>query len=303
MHRHLARPAGVRPGRNGLAARSAAAAAILILAGLAYIGLLQYFGVSETPIERQFGATVPDQARLHIYLEALSIDPLNQSMQVRLSLTPGPSLRSDLVTAPDRDLVLAVTHGETVQELRLPANQPIAPASFEVSLRKGKVVSYPFDRYQAALGVQCFERGASVGGQPKPLPIAVSVWEALLGFTMETSEGKIDSADEVHIVFAIHRSGAFVVFALAAYAAMVVLALCALTVGVLVFLRIRRAEATLIAALGAIVFTLPALRNVLPGAPPLGVRADLLVFLWTELAAAIALALLVFTWSRTGPPP
>jgi hypothetical protein len=82
---------------------------------------------------------------------------------------------------------------------------------------------------------------------------------------------------------------------------MIVLGCCALAVGILVFFGAKRAEATLIGALGAIVFTLPALRNILPGAPPLGVRADLLVFLWTELAAAIALALLVVSWSRAEP--
>jgi hypothetical protein len=35
--------------------------------------------------------------------------------------------------------------------------------------------------------------------------------------------------------------------------------------------------------------------------PPLGVEADMWVFLWTELAAVLALALLVFKWARTGP--
>jgi len=42
---------------------------------------------------------------------------------------------------------------------------------------------------------------------------------------------------------------------------------------------------------------LPVLRNALPGAPPLGVRLDMLVFLWTELAAVFALGLLVFNWA------
>ncbi len=293
----------MRPWPNGSTARAAAVAAILILAAIGYIGLLQYFGASETPVERRLGAAAADPAGVEAYVEALGIDPLNQSMQVRVSLTPGPSLRGDLATAPDRDLVLVVSHGKTIQELGLPANQPIAPATFEVALRKGQAVSYPLDRYQADLGIRCLEKPPSPGGGPKALPISVTVWEALLGFRLETSEGAAAKPGEAHINFAIRRSGAFIVFALAAYGAMVVLACCALAVGVLVFFGVRRAEATLIGALGAIVFTLPALRNVLPGAPPLGVRADLLVFLWTELAAAVALALLVFTWSRSGPRP
>jgi hypothetical protein len=45
------------------------------------------------------------------------------------------------------------------------------------------------------------------------------------------------------------------------------------------------------------------LRNALPGSPPLGVEADVWVFLWTELAVVLALALLVFKWARAGPRP
>ena len=37
--------------------------------------------------------------------------------------------------------------------------------------------------------------------------------------------------------------------------------------------------------------------------PPLGVRADTLVFLWTKIAAVIAIALFVSTWAHYGPRP
>ena len=83
---------------------------------------------------------------------------------------------------------------------------------------------------------------------------------------------------------------------------MVVLACCAL-VGIATFAGVRQAEATLIGALAAIAFALPVLRNALPGSPPLGVQADVWVFLWTELAVVLALALLVFRWARAGPSP
>ena len=53
----------------------------------------------------------------------------------------------------------------------------------------------------------------------------------------------------------------------------------------------------------AMVLALPFLRNALPGAPPLGVLADLFVFLWAEIAAVIALGLVVIMWARRGPSP
>ena len=84
---------------------------------------------------------------------------------------------------------------------------------------------------------------------------------------------------------------------------MIVLACCTLAIGILTFSDVRRPEATLIGAVAAIVFALPVLRNALPGSPPLGVEADVWVFLWTELAVVLALALLVFKWARAGPRP
>lgn len=84
---------------------------------------------------------------------------------------------------------------------------------------------------------------------------------------------------------------------------MLVMMVCALTISSLGFLGVRRIEVTLIGALGAMIFALPALRNALPGAPPLGVRADILIFFWAELGAVIALCLFISAWARQGSRP
>jgi hypothetical protein len=76
-----------------------------------------------------------------------------------------------------------------------------------------------------------------------------------------------------------------------------------LIIGSLVFVGVRRIEVTLTGALGAVIFALPALRGALPGAPPLGVRADALVFFWAELAAIIGFCLFVLAWARRGASP
>jgi hypothetical protein len=84
---------------------------------------------------------------------------------------------------------------------------------------------------------------------------------------------------------------------------MAVLAACALLIGSLIFIGIRRIEATFAGALGAIIFALPALRAAMPGMPPLGIRADVLTFFWAELGAIVALCLFVAAWVRGGARP
>ena len=136
--------------------------------------------------------------------------------------------------------------------------------------------------------------------EPKPLAAKVTVWEGALGFHLRSVERAASVPGEVKVSIEIRRGGAFILLAFAAYGAMVVLGCCALAIGLITFIGARRAEATLIGAIAAIAFAMPVLRNALPGAPPLGVRADVYVFLWSELAAVIGLARVTLDWARTG---
>ena len=64
--------------------------------------------------------------------------------QGNISLVVSPTLRERSLTAPDRDLVLVITHGRTGHEFKFPANEPITPRMFELDLSGGNVDEYPF---------------------------------------------------------------------------------------------------------------------------------------------------------------
>ena len=238
-----------------------------------------------------------------IYIEPISIDALSEAMQVRATIEPSLSAGGEVLAGSGRDLTLIITHDETVEEIKLAANEHIAAASFEMDSNEGSVAHYPLDSYRADLGVQVFEARSPSTGPTTPLPARITMWEGVLGFHLHTAQRLGAESGKVQLSLDITRSGAFALFALAAYGAMVVLGGCAFVIGFLTFVDVRRPEATLIGALAAIAFALPVLRNALPGAPPLGVQADMFVFLWTELVAVFSLALLVFKWARIGPRP
>jgi Domain of unknown function (DUF4436) len=254
-------------------------------------------------VERQFGATGAGESQVRVYVEPVNVDALNDSMQVRVSLTPSRAFPGEQMTAPERDLALMVAHDGWIERIDVRANQPVPTVTFAVDLNEGDVKDYPLDAYGATLRVACLDTASSAAGDAKLLPARLTVWEGLLGFHVETSEQPGGRPGEVRLNFQIRRSGAFAFFALAAYGAMLVLACGALTIGVLVFIGVRRPEVAQVSALGAVTFALPVLRNALPGAPPLGVHADMFVFLWTELAAVIALGMVVAIWARHGPRP
>jgi hypothetical protein len=270
----------------------------LIALTAGYLHVVRHFRITELPRERHFGSPGTVKPAGEVYLEPIGIDALNEAMQMRAYLSPSISDSKNARTASDRDLTLLVTHDETVEEVKLAAADHLATSTFEVDLNKGNVTHYPLDAYQARFDVQLLEGKSSL-----KLPVRVTMWEGVLGYNLHTTSQPGSDPYDVELTTAITRSGAFALFALCAYGAMIMLACCALAIGILTFIDVRRPEATLVGALAAIVFALPVVRNALPGSPPLGVEADLWVFLWTELAAVLALALQVFKWAKSGPRP
>jgi hypothetical protein len=282
-----------QPSRN---ARLLALVILLFSLMISYVLTLRHFNVFELPSERHFGAIGPVEPAGEVYLEPTGIDAPNDAMQMRAYLSPIVSESKNTNTGSDRDLTLLVTHDKTVEEVKLAAAGHLATSTFEVDLNEGSVTHYPLDAYRAQFRVQLLDTKSSLR-----LPVRITVWDGVLGYNLHTTSEPGADPDDVELTTTVTRSSAFVLFALCAYGAMIVLAGCALVVGVLTFIDVRQPDATLIAALAAIIFALPVFRNALPGSPPLGVEADMWVFLWTELVAVLALALLVYKWAKTGP--
>jgi hypothetical protein len=269
--------------------------ALLIALTAGYLMILRHFNVSEQPGERIFSATGSVGAA-EVYLEPLSIDATNQGMQLRAYLSPNLSNDKNARAGADRDLTLLITHDKTVEEIKLAAGGHMASSTFEVDLNDGSVTDYPFDSFVARLGVQVLDGKASLN-----LPARITVWEGVLGYNLHTTSPPGADPTDVQLVIAISRGGAIVLLALCGYAIMLVLGFCAVVMGVLTFINVRPPETGLIGSLAAFAFALPVLRGLLPGSPPLGVTADMWVFLWAEMVNVLALALVVFKWAHAGP--
>ena len=77
------------------------------------------------------------------------------------------------------------------------------------------------------------------------------------------------------------------------------LALC--TVGaVIVWLRGRKIEVSMLGWMGALHLALVPLRNAMPAVPPTGVLSDFIAFFWAEIIIAVCMATIVITWLKRG---
>lgn len=94
------------------------------------------------------------------------------------------------------------------------------------------------------------------------------------------------------------RAGGTLGFVVVVMILMAVLAVAALSVSIRVFRKPGTIEATMASWQAALLFALVPLRNFLPGAPPIGVWIDVLVFYWVILALMFSMALFTYTWLR-----
>jgi hypothetical protein len=279
-----------------LSHRVVALAALLAGCAVTYSLLLAQFDLSKGPTEAEFGAPSSD-ARVRLYLQPTQVDPVNDSLQMRISVVPDPSA-GDAATIADRDYLLKIRRGKQTEHVQIRASQPLPEVTFDFDLDSGDVRDYPLDRYVSVIGLVASERAQD--GSERPLPIHATAWEGILGFSLKGQQIVAQQPNELRLQFDIRRTGAVSFFGVTLYGAMIVISVCALVVGGLVFVGIRQIDLTLLGALGAMIFALPARRNALPGAPPLGVRADILIFFRSELGAVIALCLFVTAWARRG---
>jgi Domain of unknown function (DUF4436) len=280
-----------------LSRRAVILAALLIGCAVVYGTILAQSDLSRGPDEAELGA-LAGRADVALYVQPIQIDAVNESMQVRISIVPLPDAK---VTIADRDFLLTIQRGGQLDHVQIQAGQLLPEVTFSLDLHEGDVRDYPLDRYVSLIILAASERAQD--GNEKSLPIHVTAWEGVLGFDVKAKSVSSQRSEELWLQFAVSRTGGVAFFAIAIYGAMLVMMLCALIIGSLVFVGIRRSEAALVGALSAIIFALPALRNALPGAPPLGVRADIFIFFWAELGAVIALCLFIAAWARQGAPP
>jgi hypothetical protein len=280
--------------------RAALLAALVGACALAYGLMLARFDLLDRPVEIELGQALGGRG-IALYLQPIQVDPVNASMLMRISMAPGTVQGEAAAAVADRNLLLRIRRSRQVEQVTVGAGQPLPEVVFDFNLKDGDVRDYPLDRYGATMALAVSERGAD--GAETPLPIHVTVWEGLLGFSVSGQPAPAQGPEAVGLSLEIRRTRAVSIFGIAIYGAMVVMAGCALLIGSLVFVGIRRIEVTFAGALGAIIFALPALRAALPGAPPLGVRGDVLFFFWAEFGALVALCLFVAAWARRGAQP
>ncbi len=276
---------------SGMRGRVTLLIGLLLAAIISYIGLLAllYSDRDKPDVELVF-AVAGSEPPLDLTLNLLSLDPVREVINVRIEIVKPSESRSwrTLKPADVHDFVINVD--DRYLTFQIPVEGSGAKAVLEIGL-KGSISGYPLDRYAGRMSISASKKGSEAAQ-----PIRLTVWPLLSNWNAEISRSDQASPAGVDLNIQVKRPTSFIVMAFAFYAAMALIGLSGLTIGTLVFLGVRPVEAALTGALGAMIFSIPALRGIMPGAPPLGVHADALILVWVEMAVIVGLTLFVITW-------
>jgi len=281
-------------GSSEMGRRALTLSAFLLASALLYIGVFTLL-YRVPPHTEQIFAESESASPLNIYITMVDMDPVREELTVHLDFATivGPH-GGHYPGVPPRNMVVHVGDGNSVQDINLQAQTSAAPITLRVWMR-GSVGDYPFDRYHGHISVS-----ATPTAEGAPQPVRLIVWPVMSNWKIAAEQADPPLSSRIALDVQVTRPTPFIVIAIAVYTAMALVGLSGLTIGALIFLGVRRIETTLTGTLAAMVFAVPALRGSLPGVPPLGGHADVLVFVWVELAVILGLTLFVITWARRG---
>ncbi len=281
-----------------------------LLFAVMYLGVNLIYGASTAPPEQP---VVDDRGRTVVSLSLIGLVPAEDSVRLKLLLEPTEDLISDG----------ALTEQVSVNLLSIPRTVTFERGTralstdIEVVAVDGTFERYPFDSYQVPIVATV--NATDDEGRERALPTDLIVWGKFPGWrTDPTTSREVEpeewglaedvrpAIDEGRIAVAFvdaSRNGSTMSIVVLLLTAMVVLALLALVVARAVATRERRIEPTLAGWFAALLFAMVPLRTNFPGAPPIGVWMDFLVFLWVLMGLMVALSLFIASWLRYTPAP
>jgi hypothetical protein len=277
---------------SGTRRRVAIVIGLLLAAIIAYVGLIPLLYHQNADVELFFGMAAAEPP-LDLTLNMVSMDPVRQAIDVRIEAAKPSESRQwqrSIEPADIRNILLHVDDRYLTYQVAMQDNR--TKTVLEIGL-SGSISGYPLDHYIGRLSISAKRRESEVSQ-----PIRLTVWPVLSNWNVDI--GPSDEASKasagIDLQLRVNRPTSFIVMAFAFYAAMALIGLSGLTIGALVFLGMRPLQPPMTGALAAMIFSIPALRGIMPGAPPLGIHADVLILVWVELAVILGLSLFVITW-------
>ncbi|WP_019502225.1 DUF4436 family protein [Pseudanabaena sp. PCC 6802] len=240
-----------------------------------------------------FGADEKESNRMEVTATLLGADPVKGDLPIRISVVPKGSFAINDSPRMSQDLTFITTVEGAKSDGTLAKNKVPPYIDGTLSLYNGRVNDYPFDKHEADLYLYF----VNPKNDQQSIPMSVDFNGSIPGFNVDADIIKgFDSEDNIGIKVHISRSIVTKIFAIFIMVAMWFVAIIVLTMSLAVLLQKRPIEPALFTYMGALLFALPAVRNIQPGVPPVGTLTDFLSFFWAETIIAASMGIMFYCW-------
>jgi hypothetical protein len=255
-----------------------------------------------------------------ISVKVTSIDTTQGLLNERIRLIPSGRFAIDKIT-PATDLKLLINSVSGKQTVVFPKGERIFPVEFS-SLLSGNQNRYPFDNYTTNIDllvtapvqkaiVPVAKEPSEDRGEPIANSLVIGTSDLEHSETLSIREdftaslpgikffGTVtqDQANKLmHTTIAMRRANNVVSVSVIVMTIMFGLAISIM--GMVLQMTASRNEINLIplSLCVALIFGLPALRNIQPGVPGVGVLSDYISFIWAEFIVSTSAIALAWTW-------
>jgi len=226
-----------------------------------------------------------------------SVDLNAGSMDMRVIFIPnGKFLNADDELTEDLRFLATTSTGGV--ERVLPQGRFPSPADVTVELA-GTASDYPWDRHSGGLAIAI--SGPKVNGRNQYVPVQVSFTGDIPGIDIGAKLKKETGENSNELALVVQRSPVTKVVVIFSMVILWLLTAIVLTM-VIAELLGHKVEIVLFPFIAAILFSMVAFRNALPGSPPIGALSDYMAFFWGWLLSVLALLVLMIAWVRRLPP-
>jgi hypothetical protein len=231
---------------------------------------------------------------LAVAISLTGVAPEKQDLSARISFDPVGSYDNDKKMAKDVRVHMSLESGKS--EITLAKGRYPDSLSGTFELYDGKLNQYPFDVYKSDIYIYA----VNPKDEKEEVPLLVSASGNLSGYNVDIDyiPAKEFESSDAYIGLRVRVSRSIVVksFSIFIMLVMWLVSLTAFSIAFLVATKRRDAELPMFTFMTALLFALPAVRNLQPYVPPIGGLTDFLSFFWAEALVAGSLSTVVFCW-------
>ncbi len=256
----------------------------------------------------------------HVAISVLvtAVNPSTQELTAQISLRPQGNIAQDEVT-PAVDLKLLTNNVRSQQEFSFPKGKRMNRIEVVFPLN-GELNQYPFDHYgttlwvvmttparkktpqtsnipesaedqalQLAVGTTALQEGTVV-------PLTINLSASTPGIKFEGSVSRGSALKVLGIELKLRRADSVISVSILLMVLMGGLAWSLLAMVVKATRSGPQVNLVPLSICISLIFGLPALRNVQPDVPPVGVLGDYFSFIWAEIIVGASALIIVWTW-------